>query len=54
MLIAKPGDASEQGDGTAGLVTKQRAIGQQDLAPGLPMGMRFDSTKARNIVARLS
>ena len=47
MLVAKPGDAGEQGDGTAGIVPKQRAIGQQELAPGLPMGMRFDSVKVR-------
>lgn len=55
MLVAKEGDAAEQGDGTdVSLSTvsisasKTRVIGNQDLATNIKLGMRFPSYKVLN------
>ncbi|KAF2661904.1 hypothetical protein K491DRAFT_686881 [Lophiostoma macrostomum CBS 122681] len=49
MLVAKAGDATEQGDGTdVSSTSKSRIIGTQDLAANIKMGMRFPSFKVLN------
>jgi phenol 2-monooxygenase len=54
MLVAKPGDAVEQGDGTdvsspsSSSASKTRVTGTQDLATNIKMGMRFPSFKVLN------
>ncbi|KAL1627065.1 hypothetical protein SLS54_002604 [Diplodia seriata] len=47
MLVAKPGSAVEQGDGTDVSATKQ-AVGKQQLATEVPLGKRFPSYKVLN------
>ncbi|OMP87688.1 Phenol 2-monooxygenase, partial [Diplodia seriata] len=47
MLVAKPGSAVEQGDGTDVSATKQ-AVGKQQLATKVPLGKRFPSYKVLN------
>ncbi|KAF2181332.1 hypothetical protein K469DRAFT_671468 [Zopfia rhizophila CBS 207.26] len=49
MLIAKEGDAAEQGDGTdVSSSSKTRVVGKQELAKNIKMGMRFPSYKVLN------
>lgn len=49
MLVAKAGDAAEQGDGTdVSSSSKTHIIGQQQLATNIKMGMRFPSYKVLN------
>lgn len=49
MLVAKPGDAAEQGDGTdVASSSKTRVIGKQHLASNIKLGMRFPSFKVLN------
>lgn len=49
-LIAKVGDAGEEGDGSkaAKSLTLSKATSKPDLATGLPIGMRFNSFKVLN------
>lgn len=46
MLISKAGNAEEQGDGTA--ISASKVTGNQDLATGIKLGMRFPSFKVLN------
>ncbi len=49
VLVAKAGDAKDQGDGTdVGLQEGKKVIGKQDLASNLPLGKRFPSFKVLN------
>ncbi|KAF4636696.1 hypothetical protein G7Y89_g1386 [Cudoniella acicularis] len=50
ILVAKDGDAAEQGDGTDVSVSKEggRIIGKSDLATNIKMGMRFPSFQVLN------
>ncbi|KAI8938376.1 hypothetical protein NX059_004271 [Plenodomus lindquistii] len=47
MLVAKPGDATEQGDGTD-VSSRTNTVGKQELATGIPMGVRFPNCKVLN------
>lgn len=47
MLVAKPGDAAEQGDGSD-VSSHRKSIGKQELATGIRLGMRFASFKVLN------
>lgn len=47
MLVGKPGDAVEQGDGTD-VSSKTQVVGKQELATGLKLGMRFPSHQVIN------
>ncbi|KAF2877269.1 phenol 2-monooxygenase [Massariosphaeria phaeospora] len=47
MLVAKAGDASEQGDGTD-VSSQTRVVGKQELATNIKLGMRFPSFKVLN------
>lgn len=47
MLVAKPGDAIDQGDGTD-VSSKIKVIGKQELATNIPLGMRFPDFKVLN------
>ncbi|KAF2729992.1 hypothetical protein EJ04DRAFT_474619 [Polyplosphaeria fusca] len=47
MLVAKPGDAAEQGDGTDVSATTP-VVGNQHLATNIKMGMRFPSFRVLN------
>ncbi|KAH6205231.1 hypothetical protein HBI42_165500 [Parastagonospora nodorum] len=49
MLVAKPGDATEEGDGTdVSSSHSEKAVGKQDLATNVRLGMRFPSYKVLN------
>jgi hypothetical protein len=49
MLIAKPGDAIDQGDGTnVSSSYEKKVVGKQDLATNIKLGMRFPSYKVLN------
>ncbi|KAJ4360163.1 uncharacterized protein N0V89_000723 [Didymosphaeria variabile] len=48
MLVAKGGDAAEQGDGTDVSSSKTQIIGKQELATNIRLGMRFPSFKVLN------
>ena len=48
ILVAKPGDAAEQGDGTDVSSSTTRIIGKQELATNIQMGMRFPSFRVLN------
>lgn len=53
MLVAKPGDSKDQGDGTdvdgrSASSTKAIVVGKQDLAKNCPLGMRFPSFQVVN------
>ncbi|KAF1939970.1 hypothetical protein EJ02DRAFT_445798 [Clathrospora elynae] len=47
MLVAKPGNAVDQGDGTD-VSSKYAVIGKQELASGVKLGMRFPSYQVLN------
>jgi hypothetical protein len=49
MLITKPGDATEQGDGTdVSSSHSKTVVGKQELASNIRLGMRFPSYKVLN------
>ncbi|KAL5383374.1 hypothetical protein DPSP01_006059 [Paraphaeosphaeria sporulosa] len=48
MLVAKGGDAAEQGDGTDVSSSKTQIAGNQELAKNIKLGMRFPSYKVLN------
>jgi hypothetical protein len=49
MLVTKPGDATEEGDGTdVSSSHSEKAVGKQDLATNVRLGMRFPSYKVLN------
>ncbi|QSZ35693.1 hypothetical protein DSL72_006815 [Monilinia vaccinii-corymbosi] len=49
IIVAKEGDAAEQGDGTDGTWnTKARVVGKEDLASNVKIGMRMPSFKVLN------
>ncbi|GAM88343.1 hypothetical protein ANO11243_063760 [Dothideomycetidae sp. 11243] len=48
MLVAKEGDSKDQGDGTDVGIVKDGAVSKQDLATGIPLGMRFPSFQVLN------
>lgn len=51
MLVAKAGDAKDQGDGTdvsSAMSSAKKVEGKQDLATNIKMGMRFPSFKVLN------
>jgi hypothetical protein len=49
MLVAKPGSATDQGDGTdVSSNQPSKTIARQDLATGIKLGMRFPSVKVLN------
>ncbi|KAL5113249.1 hypothetical protein ACEQ8H_008889 [Pleosporales sp. CAS-2024a] len=48
MLVAKPGDAGQQGDGTDVSAAGEQVVGKQHLATHIKLGMRFPSFKALN------
>lgn len=51
MLVAKPGSSKDQGDGTdveASIGAHKTVVGQQDLATGCTLGMRFPSFRVLN------
>ena len=51
LLIAKPGDSADQGDGTdvkSNLDGLGKVIGKQELASNIPLGMRFPSFQVLN------
>lgn len=47
MLVAKPGNAAEEGDGTD-VSSKLNVVGKQELATNIPLGMRFPDYKVLN------
>lgn len=47
MLVAKPGSASEQGDGTD-VTSSTKVVGKQELASDIKLGMRFPNYKVLN------
>ncbi|KAL6710923.1 hypothetical protein ACN47E_006798 [Coniothyrium glycines] len=47
MLVAKPGKAADQGDGTD-VSSKRKIVGKQELATNIPLGMRFPDYKVLN------
>lgn len=48
MLIAKPGSAVDQGDGTDVSSSSTKVVGRQELATEIPLGMRFPDFKVLN------
>lgn len=48
MLVAKQGDSKDQGDGTDVDGLKSVVVGNQELASGCPLGMRFPSHQVLN------
>lgn len=47
MLVAKSGNAAEEGDGTD-VSSKLNVVGKQELATNIPLGMRFPDYKVLN------
>ena len=48
VLVAKPGSAKEQGDGTDVALGAHRVVGKQDLATNILLGKRLPSFKVLN------
>ncbi|KAL1876075.1 hypothetical protein Plec18167_005336 [Paecilomyces lecythidis] len=48
VIVAKPGDAASQGDGTDVATTHDRVIGKQSLSSVIQLGMRMPSFKVLN------
>jgi hypothetical protein len=49
MLVAKPGDPTEEGDGTdVASSHEEKVVGKQELASNVKLGMRFPSYKVLN------
>ncbi|KAJ9306197.1 hypothetical protein DTO217A2_4313 [Paecilomyces variotii] len=48
VIVAKPGDAASQGDGTDVATTSNRVVGKQSLSSVIQLGMRMPSFKVLN------